>query len=184
MRAHLPLLLVAALLAGAPATAIAKGVGDAEICGSDGCRAVGGPDAEALFAPGRSAGPPSAPAPFVTVNMRQHEGGSPGVTRTFTYDYLPRLGLTHARGDASGSGWTALFPSARAKLDELVRWFHPLPAAQLAGVAHPSPAADDGGPSWWAIAGAALAALAGLALLARYATSALKARPRASKSAN
>jgi hypothetical protein len=69
----------------------------------------------------------------------------------------------------------------RALLDHAVAPFEPYPAAQLARVAPPAQA---GGTAWWTIAGAAAAALALLALVARYATSALKARPRASKSAN
>lgn len=179
MRPHLAVLLTASALAIAPATGLAKGIGEAEVCGSAGCQAVTGNDSEALMAAGSSAGPPSGPAPFYTINIRVPDG--PDVVRRMTYDYLPNHGLTHARSQASGNAWVKLFPSARAALDTVVLGIEPRAASELRGV--PSPAPDDG-PSWWALTGAALATLVLLALLARYATSARKARPRASKSAN
>jgi hypothetical protein len=179
MRPLLAVLLSAGALALAPATGLAKGVGQAEVCGSAGCQAVTGNDSGALMAAGSSAGPPSGPAPFYTINIRVPDG--PDVVRRFTYDYLPSRGLTHARSQAAGNAWVKLFPRFRAALDDVVRGIEPRPASELLGV--PSPASDDG-PSWWALAGAALATLVLLALLARYATSVLKARPRASKSAN
>ena len=190
MRSLLPVLIAAALVAAFPASAPAKGITSAEICGAAGCQDVDAASHYALFAEGDPTQPPAAAAPFVTVKLTLEHGPDAGGA-TDAYDYVPSLGMTRAVVPAVNGEWVKLTPTSRAALDEAVRGIEPLPAARLTGIPLPvdpadpvAPAGDDGGAPWWAIAGAALAGIVALALLARYATSALNARPRASKSAN
>lgn len=183
MRSLLPVLIAAALVAAFPASAPAKGITSAEICGAAGCQDVDEAQYYALYAEGDPTQPPAAAAPFVTVKFTQQHG--PDYEATDAYDYVPSLGVTRPVVPAVNGDWVKLTPTSRAALDEAVRGVAPLPAARLTGIPLPvAPAVDGGGPSWWALTGAALASLVLLALLARYATSALNARPRASKSAN
>lgn len=97
------------------------------------------------------------------------------------YTYLPSLGAVRAQGETQ---WTRLHPARRAELAKIVAPVMPLPAAQLTGVAQPATGASGDGTPWWTIPAVVVATLALLVLVTRYATSALKARPRASKSAN
>lgn len=180
-------LIATAALAAAPSPATAKGVRDAEVCGAAGCREA---DRDAYFAflpDARESDPPTAAAPFVTVTVTMEHDRSE--TGSFTYDYVPSLGMMRTDDMSTYGEWMTLTHAARVTLDDVIAGTKLKPAVQLgelpppsATTPTPSPAAD--GTPWWAIAGAGVAILALLALLARYATSALKARPRASKSVN
>ena len=177
MRPLLLLLTTCVALAALPATTGAKGIAGAEICGRDGCHAVDDRFFHAALTDGVPVSAPVAAAPFVTVRVMYtpHAGGAPPADR---YTYLPSLGLVRPQGTTQ---WTRLHPRRRAELARLAAPVPPLPSAQLTGVVQPAP--GEATP-WWPLAGAAVAALVLLALLGRYATSALKARPRASKSTN
>jgi hypothetical protein len=178
MRPLLPVLLAIAALAAIPACALAKGAPSAaQVCGADGCDTVDVSSLPAL-AGGVPARPPAQRAPFFTLRTTIDRGDA-GVVRV---DYLPSLGLTHPSGARHDRQWVEVSPNDRAMLDHVVAPFEPYPAARLALGTRPAHDAD--ATPWLAIAVAAAAALTLLALLARYATSALKARPRASKSAN
>ena len=173
MRPLLLLLSTCAALAAIPATSAAKGVAGAEICGRDGCHAVDDRFFHAVMTDGVPFTAPVAAAPFVTVHVTYTaHGGAPPPTDRFTY--LPSLGLVRPQG---GTQWTRLYPVRRAELARIASPVRPVPAAQLTGVVRPAP--DEATP-WWPIAGAAAAGLVLLVLLGRYATSAVKARPRAS----
>jgi hypothetical protein len=180
-------ILFTAALAAVPSLATAKGVREAEVCGATGCRDVDDGNLFAFLPDGSSARPPSAGAPFVTVTVTMEHDRSEG--GGFEYDYLPSLGLTRTHDLSTYGEWVKLSPRSRAALDGAIAGTKLRPAAQLGELPEPAPApahapATDGGPPSWAISGAALAAIALLALAARYATSALKARPRPSKEAN
>ncbi len=97
------------------------------------------------------------------------------------FTYLPSAGVIRPEG---ATEWLRLHPNRRARLDALVAAIEPRPAAQLRGGAVVRPAPPGDATPWLPNAGTIAAALALLALIARYATSALNARPRASKSAN
>ena len=163
----LPLvLIIAATLAAAPSTALAKGIGNAEVCGAAGCQSLTEADASALMAEGNPSDPPSVAAPFFTLRMTMREDGPRPREHEIGFDYLPGLGLTHPHGAASGEEWVKVYPPSRQALDAAVRGIAARPASQLAGIAQPQEQRD-GGPAWWPLTGAALAALALLALLAR-----------------
>jgi hypothetical protein len=177
------LIATAALAATVTSPAPAKGTATAaQVCGADGCNTADLSSLPALV-DGVSARPPATPAPFVTLRTTV-EYGPDAPPQTIAYDYLPRLGITRPSGSHDASQWVRISDQDQAMLDHAIAPFEPYAAAQLARVAPPAPPAQDGGTAWWPIAGGAAAALALLALVARYATSAVKARPRTSKSAN
>jgi hypothetical protein len=184
MRPLLAILIATAALAAAlSASALAKGTATAaRVCGANGCNTVDLSSLPALV-DGVPARPPATPAPFVTLRTTVQYGPD-APPRTIAYDYLPSLGITRPSGSRDGSQWVRVSDEDRALLDHAIAPFEPYPPAQLARAAPPAAPAQDGGTAWWPIAGGAAAALALLALVARYATSAVKARPRASKSAN
>ena len=181
MRPTALLLITCAVLAAAPSTSAAKGIVGVDVCGADGCHAVDEAFFHAPLTDGTPIVAPVTAAPFVTIHVEHHT--PPGVPApNERYTYLPRLGAVRARGETQ---WTRLYPVRRAELGKIVAPVTPRPAAaQLTGVAQPATsAAGDGAPGWTSPA-VVVATLALLVLVARYATSALKARPRASKSAN
>jgi hypothetical protein len=181
MRPHLPILLALAALAAAPVPALAKGAPDAaQVCGTNGCSTVDVSSLPALV-DGVTTRPPAHPAPFVTLRTTIDRGPDAGPL-ALRIDYFPSLGITRPSGSRDASQWVRLSDNDRARLDHVVAPFEPYPAARLALGTRSGHDADS--MPWLAIAGVSAAALALLALLARYATSALKARPRASKSAN
>lgn len=178
MRPLLLTLLAVAALAAAPSSALAKGATAAQACGADGCTDVPRDTLGGTLAEGDPTDPPPAAAPFVEMRVTVMTGPH-GERDRFAFDYLPSLGVTRPHdGDA---GWIKLYPDSRTALTRAVGATQLRPASELAQIAGlPSP--DEGGDlQWWAIAGAALALLA---LSARYATSASRARPRASKPAS
>jgi hypothetical protein len=173
------ILIATAALIALPSAALAKGVTEAQVCGATGCAPVDDASLHAVMPEGDPTGTPPTAAPFVNVRLTIHDGphGAP-IEDGFTY--VPSAGVMRPNG---AEQWIRLYPDRRAELNAIVAATTPLPASQLTGVAPPPAAADDGTP-WWPLAGAIAAALALLALGGRYATSAVKARPRASKSAN
>ena len=178
MRSLLLALIACAALTILPTTSGAKGIAGVHVCGADGCHAVDDAAFHADLADGRPVQTPVAASPFVTVQVSHDAPGVAAHTEHFTY--LPSLGLVRAQGAMQ---WIKLYPRRRGEIDGIVAAARPLPAAQLSGVVQPAAQAARADGPWWPRAGAGMAALALLALLARYATSALKARPRASGSA-
>ena len=177
---------VVALVLLLPGAAHAKGLVSGQVCGADGCSAVDRASLRGMLPDADHADAPTAGAPFVTVRLTMREGAR-GPLHRERYTYVPSHGLLRFDG---APGWMQVRPAFRAELDRLAAAVAPLPAAKLAGVepappatAQPpaSPRADDGTP-WWAIAGAAGAALVLLALLARY-MGFPSAHPGASRSA-
>jgi hypothetical protein len=184
MRPLLLTLITVATLAAAPSSALSKGAIAAQVCGADGCTDVPRDELGGLLAQGHPTQPPRAAAPFAEIRLTVIAGPH-GKTDRVAFDYLPSLGVTRAHDGAAG--WVKLQPAWRTALNEALGATELRSAselARLAGLPNPNSNHDTGSGSslpWWAITGAALALLA---LLTRYATSALKARPRASKSAN
>ena len=181
MRPLLPLVIAAAALAALPAAAAGKGIADAHVCGAAGCTTVDPRFFHAVLPEGDPVTTPIAAAPFVTVRVSWRHGAYARDEQLDRFTYVPSLGVIRPAGKTQ---WTKLYPVRRAELDKLVAPIETLPAARLTGVVQPAAAAPGGDgdreTAWWPIAGAAAAALALLALLVRYATSALNARPRAS----
>ena len=91
MRSLLPVLIAAALVAALPASAPAKGITSAEVCGAAGCQDVDAAQYYALYAEGDPTQPPAAAAPFVTVKFTQQHGP----------DYQARTPTTTCRASAS-----------------------------------------------------------------------------------
>jgi hypothetical protein len=178
MRRLLPVLIAAAALAAGPSSALAKGATAAQVCGADGCTDVQRDKLAGLLAEGDPTEPPQTATPFVEIRLTVIAGPN-GKTDRRAFDYLPSLGVTRSHDERAA--WVKLYPVWRASLNEAVGATELRPASELAQIAGLPRRDGDSGPPWWAIAGAALALLA---LLARYKTSDLKARPRASKSAN
>jgi hypothetical protein len=178
----LALALAATALALLPASASAKEVVKAQVCGADGCRTVGRAIAMDLMDGGPPADPPRAAAPFFVakLTMRVEDGR----LHTLETAFVPRYGLM--RGDdgtwmkapvqtevaikRGAGGVGAAFPADRLDLSRPAP-----PQAQVSEVvrapADPAPV-DDGGTPLWPFA---LLALAGVA-----ATTALVLRRRGS----
>jgi hypothetical protein len=188
MRAPLFLPTAVAALALLPGAAHAKGLVGAQVCGAGGCSSVDRGALRAMLPDADHADGPTTGAPFVTVRLTMREGRN-GPLHRERYTYVPSRGLLRFDG---APGWMQVRPGPRAELDRLVAAVTPLPASKLEGIEPAPPPAiqppaapqPDGGTPWWALAGAGGAALGLLALLARYATRSLNARPRASKSVN
>ncbi|MEA2184046.1 MAG: hypothetical protein QOF69_3231 [Solirubrobacteraceae bacterium] len=186
MRPLLLTLITVAALAAAPSSALSKGAIGAQVCGADGCTDVPRDEPGGMLAQGHPTQPPQAAAPFAEIRLTVIAGPH-GKTDRVAFDYLPSLGVTRTHDGAAG--WVKLQPAWRTALNEALgatKLRSASELARLAGLPNPNPNSnhDTGSRSslpWWAITGAALALLA---LLTRYSTSALKARPRASKSAN
>lgn len=179
MRPLLPLVIATAALAALPAAAPGKGIADAQVCGAAGCTTVDPRFFHAVLPEGDPVTTSVTAAPFVTVRVSWRHGAHARDEQLERFTYVPSLGVIRPEGERQ---WTKLYPVRRAELDELVAPVEPLPGAELTGVVQPATAAPDGDgeTASWPIAGAAAAALGLLALLVRYATSAVKARPRAS----
>ena len=170
MRRLLAIALPAVLLLGAP-VATAKQVSGAKVCGADGCRSIPGAD-ESLLMGGDPTSGPTAPEPFVRLEMRLRVPGHSERVRNL---FLPRSGLVLAD---DGVTWTR--PVALAELRAQARRVTPLapselPADALEAPAEPAPAApaapdeEAGGlaAGWLVLAAGALMLAAGVTLARR-----------------
>jgi hypothetical protein len=155
----LALALAATALALLPATASAKEVVKAQVCGADGCRTVGQAIAMDLMDGGPPTDPPKAAAPFFVskLTMRVEDG----TLHTFETAFVPRYGLM--RGDdgtwmeapiqaevafkRGASGVGAAFPADKLDLSRPGP-----PQAQVSEIvrapADPAPVQDGGTPLW------------------------------------
>jgi hypothetical protein len=172
-----PLALALAALALLPASASAKEIVKAEVCGADGCVSVGPTVAMDLADGSLPIDPPKEAAPFYTaaLTVREEEGAG---TFNWTITFVPKLGLMRgndgdwmdapAQTEAAFARATrnlgAAFPAAE---------LGPLPQPAEANVvevvrppAEPAPV-DDGG-STWLIAALGLGALVATWALALY----------------
>jgi hypothetical protein len=173
--------LAAAAFLAVAATALAKGVVGGQACGANGCKAISQQAAEALLAGGESSHPPPrAGVARITIRLELGaHGSSAPALEPIVYDYAPSLGITRPH-DELGVDWVALNRRARTLVDAAIADVQPLAAGRRAAIHAIHPQDDDDGSPWWLVPAAGLAGLALLGLLARYATSALNARPRSS----
>jgi hypothetical protein len=172
----LALALAASALALLPATASAKEVVKAQVCGADGCRTVGHAIAMDLMDGGPPTDPPREAAPFFTAKLTMRV--EDGKLQTFETAFVPRYGLM--RGDdgtwmdapvqtetafkRAAAGVGAAFGAEKLDLSGPSQ-----PQAQVSEVvrAPADPAPVDDGTSPWLIAGVVIAAaLAMTALVA------------------
>ncbi len=184
MRRLLAFAVPAVLLLAAPASALAKGIVAASVCGADGCRTISEPDHD-LLGGGATTDAPSRPEPFVRLNV---EVGVPGNVERMRMLYLPRsdrllapdgttwlqpLALATLRAVArrvTPFAASELPASVRLAGSEAARAGEPLPPEVVGGVAADPPPArsDDGGvKAWWLVVPAAAIGLAAGAVLVR-----------------
>jgi len=180
--------LLAVLLA-LPATASAKGVGSATVCGDDDCTKItaahrDGMPPEELMGTIAETDPPPAAAPWFRLRITVR--GEPGEQMepfSFTNVWVPSEGLMRARGEAGEPVWMIVSPDVQRTLERAARGLEPFPAARLTGLdakppeaqvsevvlppERPAVAASGGGSTWpWIAGGVVLLALtaAGLAV--------------------
>jgi hypothetical protein len=169
-----PLALFAfALLALAiPASASAKGVERADVCGASGCSRVDDEETRyALLVGGGQIDPP-APGPFYRVRVVMREGET---RHRFNEDYLPSAGAIRVRGENGEPAWMKVPPETQRALERATAGTTPYPASRIGDMGVPVRASVDsvycpactsessgggnGFPWWIAIAAAAAALL-------------------------
>ncbi len=133
--------VVALALAAAPA-AVAKEITKAEVCGVDGCAAVGDADGRFALMEGGPPRTPPAAAPYYKVNMEMDHRGA------FSYTAVPDRRAYRADDDA----WYEMPPAMVVLVAKAAAHKRAFPAAGLIGAA-PAPAprpaaADTGNPLW------------------------------------
>ena len=167
--------LLTALLAGIalaliPATAAAKGVTSATVCGANDCTDVDdsslGP---ALMEGGSPTDPPWHASGWYRVRLGIGDGER--TFEHFTINVLPQAGLIRSSQELGGAEWTLMSSAQQAIYRAATAGLEPMPAAKLKGLHNPSipaanqaPAAapapgDDGDSFPWVIIVGALAAL-------------------------
>jgi hypothetical protein len=163
-----------------PASASAKELESARICGADDCTTVTGAALlSGLLQGGATSGPPEAPAAFYTARLAvagdHHE--------SWTIAYLPSAGLVRSGGESGRYDWTAARPATADAFARATRGIAPFPASRLrlraeaprTRVVEVVPAPPDpppagaaaGGGFPWTTVGVALGAAALLAVAGR-----------------
>lgn len=168
----LALAFATAALALLPASASAKEIVKAKVCGADDCVTVGRAIAMDIADSGPPTDPPKAAAPFYTAELTVREGDK---DFTFKTTFMPHTSLMRGDDgqwmDAPVQTETAFKRAARGLEAFPASDLGPLPEppeAQVVEVVRPpaDPAPVDGGSSLWPIAGVGLAgALATWALV-------------------
>jgi hypothetical protein len=170
-----PLALFAfALLALAvPASASAKGVERADVCGASGCSSVDDEQTRyALLGGGEGIDPPK-PGPFYRVRVVMREGET---RHRFNEDWLPSEHAIRVRGENGEPVWMRVLPETERALERATAGTTPYPASRIGDMGEPirptvdsvfCPACrtssdDGGGFPWWIaiVAGGAAALLA------------------------
>jgi hypothetical protein len=151
-----PLALALAALALLPASASAKEIVKAHVCGADGCVTVGRAIAMDLADGGPPSDPPKAAAPFYTAELTMREGDK---DFTFKTTFVPDGGLM--RGD-DGQWMDAPIQTENA-FKRAARGLEAFPAGELGPLptpthaqvvevvrppADPAPVSDDGSSTW------------------------------------
>ena len=167
-------LLLTALLAIAlvPASAVAKGVTSAQVCGADACTTV---DDDSLTPDLMNTGSPTDPPSHASgwYRVRLGIGDGERTFETFTINVVPKAGVIRSDQELGGAEWTEMTAAQQAVYGEATANLAPLPAAKLKGITNPpiraadqapptAPATeDDGGGFPWAlvIIASAIAAL-------------------------
>jgi hypothetical protein len=164
------LLLVVLVVLAVPASAAAKGVGRAVVCGTNGCASVQDEETRfALLGGGRPIDPPR-PGPFYRLRIELVEGET---TRTFRQVYLPSAGAVRGEGENGEPAWTKVDAPVRRTLDRAVGGRTAYPASRIGAmgatkrttVAPVVAAPGDDGFPWWLVAAAGVGAL-GVAIAA------------------
>jgi hypothetical protein len=146
-----------------PASAVAKEVHKAQVCGASKCftfdRANSG-DKLALFdGGGNPALPPARSAPWY--RLRITVGGADIKRFTFTDAYVPSADRIRRRAEGGGYEWVEVIDDLKPVLRNVSARLEPLPASSLRGIhvapapaqvratpAPPTPARDTG-PAWY-----------------------------------
>ena len=172
MKTIAPALLAVALLA-LPATASAKGVMGATVCGASGCTAVKDPDQLVYFAEGGDpVEPPAQAAEWYRATLTI--GAEGGAQERFSIALVPDLRLIRGFDEQTDLyTWMPVSEEAASAYRKVAAGLEPFPAASLKGVeataapTSPPPSGDDaGGLPGWALPAALVAlASAGLALV-------------------
>jgi hypothetical protein len=171
-----PLALALAALALLPASAAAKEVVKAQVCGADACRAVTGSAVMDLPDYGPPANPPKAAAPFYTAELTMREDGS-DKTFTFKITFVPKGALM--RGN--DGQWLEAPMQTQNAFKRAARGLEAFPASELRPLLKPTearvvevvrppadPAPVDDGDSTWLIAALGLGGLGATWALARH----------------
>jgi hypothetical protein len=152
-----PLALAIVALALLPASASAKEVVKAQVCGAGGCVSVSHPIAMDLMDGGPPTDPPKEAAPFFTARLWIKVDD--GKTQRFDTAFVPRYGLMRGDDgtwmDAPAQTEAAFKRGARSLEASPASDLGPLPAPTAEPIAAPAkdPApVDDGGSSAWPIA--------------------------------
>lgn len=154
-----------------PATASAKEVQRAQVCGASECftfdRANSGGKLALFNVGGNPALPPAHAAPWY--RLRITVGGEDIERFTFTDAYVPSADRIRRRAEGGGYEWVEVIDDLKPVLRNVSAGLEPLPAASLRGVeasARPAPPAPprQTGTEWYWFALAAGALLASLAL--------------------
>jgi LPXTG-motif cell wall-anchored protein len=173
MTRALAVLIAATAVAALPATAAAKEVGKATVCGADGCQTQN--DKKTLITAVENGGPPTSPpprnVPFYRVSV--HIKGDTG----HPFQLLVAPAARRVRSD--GNSWFGMDRFALAAWRKVTRGVRPFPAAKFPGpepaskptgslppqtyapaLDHPAQVTGGDGTDWWLIAGLAAGALA------------------------
>ena len=167
----LALFAFALLVLAVPASASAKGVERADVCGASGCSRVDDEQTRyALLGGGEQIDPP-APGPFYRVRVVMREGET---RHRFNEDWLPSANAIRVRGENGEPVWMKVLPETERALERAAAGKTPYPASRIGDMGMPARASvdsvfcpacrtsgDDGGgfPWWIVIAGAAAAAV-------------------------
>jgi len=135
--AHALIILAAATSAALPATAHAKGVAALTVCGANGCHPVDRAAVRAGFDAFRRADAPRRAERFYTIRVKARVS-SGEVVEVFSFDWLPRVGLTRPYAERT---WTRPVPVLAAALRRAARGLAPHPAAELGSVSDGPPVA-------------------------------------------
>ena len=171
------LLTTALLLLALPATAAAKEVESAQVCGATQCRDVDDHDlAMGIISSGDPTPPPKDPVGWYRVKV---VFSAENERHTFTLAAVPSTNHMRTYDEVAGRYvWMEMAGEATDAYREVTAGLSPRPASTLRGldqkppevivdevVEPPAPAADEGFPWEWAAGGTAAALLAGTALM-------------------
>ena len=140
---RLLLLPLLALVLALPASAGAKEVTGATLCGTDGCRTTHDRDAASDLANASTlAGPPKHAAPYYTVRIQVTAEGHDEMA--WTNRWAPTLGVAKAEGENGDPVWYELSARGASTLQRMSHGLRPFPAAGLEPLDGPTPSRPGG----------------------------------------
>jgi hypothetical protein len=127
-----------------PATATAKEIQSAKICGDSGCTTVTDPSSLQLLANGGDGGGPGpvAPAPFYRITLTVQEPAG-GPSHHWDVYFVPSAHAIGFQGESGQATWGLLRPASRAAFEAATADVEPYATPHLTRVlVHGRPAAD------------------------------------------